>query len=60
MVTAAVLDLVTFVLAALPIVAGLVLVLFSFKERSRLAAAPVKARDRSAPTLPRPIPPDRM
>lgn len=60
MVTAAVLDLVTFVLAALPIAAGLVLVLFSFKERSRLSAAPVKTGDRRAPALPNSTPPDRM
>jgi len=37
------LDLVTFVLASVPIVAGLALVLFSLKERARAAAAPVKA-----------------
>lgn len=36
------LDVVTFVLASLPIVAGLFLVLLSFRERSRVALARVK------------------
>jgi hypothetical protein len=36
-------DLVTFVLASIPIVAGLLLVLSSLKERSRAAVAQVKA-----------------
>lgn len=43
MVASPMLDLVTFVLATVPIVAGLALVLFSLKERARAAAAPVKA-----------------
>jgi hypothetical protein len=53
------LDLVTFVFAAVPIVAGLVLVFFSFKERSRLAAAPVKADDRSTSPVTRAAASDR-
>ncbi len=60
MVTAAVMDLVTFVLAALPIVAGLVLVLFSLKDRSRLAAVPVSTGDRRELALSCPAPPDRV
>jgi len=43
MVTSAMFDLVTFVLASIPIVAGLLLVLSSLKERSRIAVARVKA-----------------
>ena len=43
MVTSAMRDLVTFVLASVPIVAGLLLVLSSLKERSRVAVARVKA-----------------
>ena len=42
MVTSAMRDLVTFVLASIPIVAGLLLVLSSLKERSRVAVARVK------------------
>jgi len=43
MVASPILDVVTFVLASVPIVAGLVLVLFSVKEHSRVAVARVKA-----------------
>ena len=43
MVTSAMRDLVTFVLASIPIVAGLLLVLSSLKERSRVALARAKA-----------------
>jgi len=43
MVTSAMRDLVTFVLASIPIVAGLLLVLSSLKERSRVAVARAKA-----------------
>jgi hypothetical protein len=43
MVTPAMFDLVTFVLASIPIVAGLILVLYSLKERSRVAVAQAKA-----------------
>lgn len=60
MVASPMLDLVTFVLACVPIVAGLALVCFSLKERSRVAAAPVKAGDRSAPADPRAPISDRM
>lgn len=60
MVTSPMLDLVTFVLACVPIVAGLALVFFSLKERSRVTAAPVKARDRSAPADARAPISDRM
>lgn len=42
MVTSAMRDLVTFVLASIPIVAGLLLVLSSLKERSRVAVARTK------------------
>jgi hypothetical protein len=43
MVTSAMRDLVTFVLASIPIAAGLLLVLSSLKERSRVAVARAKA-----------------
>lgn len=43
MVTSVMLDLVTFVLASIPIVAGLLLVLSSLKERSRAGLARVEA-----------------
>ena len=43
MVASPMLDLVTFVLASAPIAAGLALVLFSIKGRSRVSTAPVKA-----------------
>ncbi len=49
MVTSPMLDVMTFVLASVPIVAGLFLVLRSFRERSRVALARVKA---SGPTVP--------
>jgi len=39
------LDIVTFVLACVPIGAGFILVLFSLKERSRVAGVRVKAGD---------------
>jgi hypothetical protein len=47
------LDIVTFVLACVPIVAGLMLVLFSLKERSRTAGVPMKAGDPTTPDTPR-------
>jgi hypothetical protein len=53
MVASPMLDLVTFVLASVPIVAGLALVLFSLKERSRVAAAPVKACESNTPIIAR-------
>jgi hypothetical protein len=43
MVTSAMRDLVTFVLASIPLVAGLLLVLSSLKERSRVALARANA-----------------
>ena len=53
MVASPILDVVTFVLASVPIVAGLVLVLFSAKEHSRAAVARVKAGDPIAPDVAR-------
>ena len=53
MVASPILDVVTFVLASVPIVAGLVLVLFSVKEHSRVAVARVKAGGPATPDVAR-------
>jgi hypothetical protein len=43
------LDVVYFVLAALPLLGGLALVLLAVRERMQASAAPVKAADRNFP-----------
>jgi len=53
MVASPMLDLLTLVLASVPIVAGLALVLLSLKARSRVAAAPVKAGEPNTPDVAR-------